>query len=661
MNVLKSLFFLPAFLLLFTACEEKPRAAEHFKEIPVERDSVCTYLLEEDYYDDSTYFPTFQSYFDRKMAQKDYSAAAEALAIVCDQNIYFCLFEPEFLQRVEEFQRDYGNRIPADSATFLDNYIGAHYCEHEQYRRAISYFRRVTARKAVDYYTCNNIGYAYTDMGFCYSAIGDQQRALVCNQKALDYFSRTGNIGGKGNAYNSIYLALLLTKDYPRAEVYLDKAIEAYKQTGEQWNIFIGLHNKILLYEEMDHPKMYSLIDSTYRYFNDSGAEDRSVKIAIYTYYVKKMIHDGDLPAAKKALSDIEEDVEILGSPTSDADYIIARAKYEMANGKEVADIHLIEQALAAAEENEHYQNQLSFIDVLKNDALLKNDFRKALLYSEKEKEANRLMATERMKVRTAELDRKYQVRESHQQIELQKESLLAKNSIIALLVTLLAGFFLLVLILRNRQKQRKSRLEARRAKVFTRQLLEKTEEERKRIAGDLHDSVSHELLSLKRTIGGNDEAGDKIDAILNDIRVISRNLHPIMFEKVRLADSVEQLIERAQSHYDLLVTAEIAYHSSLSVSDELQVYRIIQESLSNTIKYAGAIAAKVTIVETPKSVLIEIRDNGKGFDVEEKLNGPGAFGLHNIMERSRAMGGSATIVSDTGGTIVTVELKKNA
>ena len=150
-----------------------------------------------------------------------------------------------------------------------------------------------------------------------------------------------------------------------------------------------------------------------------------------------------------------------------------------------------------------------------------------------------------------------------------------------------------------------------------------------------------------------------KIDAIINDIRIISRNLHPIMFDKIGLKASVEQLVERTQSVNDFMVTAEVEYANTLSNSEELQLYRIIQEALSNIIKYANTVAAKITIQEKNNSIFIEIKDNGKGFNVSEKLNGKNASGLHNIIERSRAIGGEAKIFSDINGTIITIEIKK--
>lgn len=99
----------------------------------------------------------------------------------------------------------------------------------------------------------------------------------------------------------------------------------------------------------------------------------------------------------------------------------------------------------------------------------------------------------------------------------------------------------------------------------FTKQLLQNTEEERKRIASDLHDSISHELLNLKY-IFRKDSAtvNTKINSIINDIRGISRNLHPVMFDKIGLQPNIEQLVERIQQQNDFMVSTEIQYRNPL-------------------------------------------------------------------------------------------------
>jgi two-component system NarL family sensor kinase len=263
-------------------------------------------------------------------------------------------------------------------------------------------------------------------------------------------------------------------------------------------------------------------------------------------------------------------------------------------------------------------------------------------------------------RVKIAELETKYQTQKKVQEIQFQKQTISKKNFTIILLVSVFVVLVLILMIYFLKQKQKKLKIEKTQSQQFTKQLLDKTEEERKRIATDLHDSVSHELLNLKNTTEQNhEELNSKIDFIINDIRAISRNLHPVLFEKVGLQSSMEQLVDRIQNNHDFMITTEIEYHQTLSKESELQLYRIVQEAVSNIIKYSDAIAAKVTLKENQQKITLEIIDNGKGFSVEETLHTNDSFGLHNIFERSKAIGGIAQITSNEKGTKIVVEIKK--
>lgn len=651
-------FLVPVCLLLFSGCEEKEGTEVIFKEVPVKLDATCTWLEEKQHFHNEEYDRVFQDYYNEKLNQNDYVSAAKALEIVAENHSYYSSFDSSFQVTIQSFRQLYAGKLPRSKTTFLDNYMANYYSDQGDFREAITYYEPITRIKAEDFYTCTNIAYAYCDMAFCYSSVGDQEAALEANLKSLSFFNRTDDPSGKSTVYTNLFLVHLFTKNYGAAEIYIDKSIQGYRERNDTTNLFISMVNKNLLYEETGNPARYSLIDSTYRYFNACKLNDPSLKISIYTEYSKKLVHDGKAAEAGQILTALEPEVKELDSPFSDAEYIAAKAEYELAANKGILDVGLIERALAIVEENEHYQTQLSYYDVLKNDAILKKDYRKALSYSEKAKIATEHLATEKMMIKTAELDKQHQAEKRQQKIAIQGKAISNGKTTIALLISLIVGLLLVVIIVQSAQQQKKIKSESRRAQQYTWQLLQKTEEERKRIASDLHDSVSHELLNLKHSMGS-ETAGDKIDVIINDIRSISRNLHPVMFEKVGLAASIDQLTERAQAVNGLMVTADIAYDSSLSVSDELQVYRIIQEGLSNIIKYAEAVAAKITIHMDNDDFHIEIKDNGKGFNVNETLSGGDAFGLHNIIERSKAIGGTAKITSDKTGTIITISLKK--
>ena len=255
-------------------------------------------------------------------------------------------------------------------------------------------------------------------------------------------------------------------------------------------------------------------------------------------------------------------------------------------------------------------------------------------------------------------LEEKYERTKIENQARLYQAELKTQKGKNALFLALFIGALLAFVVYYLFQNQQKLKQESANQLNFTKQLLENIEDERKRIASDLHDSISHELLVLKSpSFQNSDRFNGKIDHIINDIRIISRNLHPVMFDTTGLRFNIEALVERVQHQHNFLVTTDIDYQNSLPVSTELQLYRIIQEALTNVIKYADAHAAKISIVERNGVVAVEIKDNGKGFEVEKMLNNGKAFGLHNIVARSRAIGGEAKITSSAAGTDINLNV----
>lgn len=647
-------------MLFISACSKQKGKVIYHHTSQTHTDTKISWLYDRDNFHEKHYYAVFSKSYANYLEKGRIDQAASILNALTEQEMYYSFFRKSTLDTVRSFQEKYARQLPWDQTLFIQSYIGNSYINQTNYRDAIPYFRKLTSYKPFDYNTCVEIAHGYGDLAFCHFAMGQHSKALRYNAEALKLFSKTDNYTGIGGIYDNMALIYLYTKNYPRAEVYFDKAMRSHKRAGESGNVMISLHNKIILYQEMDNPNQFRLIDSTYHVFRQSKVKDESLDVALSSFYVDMLLHEGRYSEAKAVISDMKVLVDKLNSVASDADYIISLANYEVKAGQGIKDIPLIEKALAALEDQDDYQNQVAFAQVLKEDALLKKDYQKAYLYSEKVKDAENNISNQKIITKTMELNKLYETRHKEEQIARQKETISNGRLTIVLLFSLLMGFLLVIMIVFYRQKQKKTRLENQRAQQYTKQLLDKTEEERRRIASDLHDSVSHELLNLKHSMGENSPtAGEKIDSIIKDIRSISRNLHPVMFEKVGLSASINQLLDRAQSINQLMVTSDIVYSSSLSVSDELQVYRIIQEALSNIIKYAEAVAAKIILSEDQQGLTIRIKDNGKGFNVAETLSRKDAFGLHNIIERSKAIGGQAKIHSDKHGTTITIYIKK--
>lgn len=272
----------------------------------------------------------------------------------------------------------------------------------------------------------------------------------------------------------------------------------------------------------------------------------------------------------------------------------------------------------------------------------------------------NTIYNADGFKDKLQELEVKYETTKKEQDIHLKEEIITGNKRLIALLIIAIITLILMIALYITIQRRKKLVKEKAQWQLFTKQLLNKTENERKRIATDLHDSVNNDLLLIKSGLRKNapQETESKIDDLMNHVRAISRNLHPIMFEELGLQDSIEQLVQRIQEHNHFILNTEIDYYGCLTSTDELQLYRIIQEAVNNMIKYSDAEAGIIKLNEDKDKLVIEIKDNGKGFNVADTLSSKKSFGLHNIIERSKAINGTAGITSNQNGTIINIEIQ---
>lgn len=653
-------------LFLLTSCVNKKEELYVYKKpAETQMDSVARWLKNESNFFEPNYDSLFNNYYENKIKIKNFQEAMVTLKNVSANAIRFNSFKKSFRDKIAFFSDNYRSKITnKNELFFLNMYLGKYYMDKSEFEKAIQFFTLGTKHQVVDFETCDSKATSFYYMAFCYFCLGKQDLAIQNNFKALELFNKTERKDPLGAVYSNLYAIYVSNKDYKNAEKYLNKSSYYLKLNKEKnlMNIYNMLFNKFQLYEETNQlEKRRLLTDSTLAAFKKSKLNNPSVKISLYLMDFSVKLDDGNVTAADKILKSIKSDVIALNSDYDTDDYNTALALLEIKKSG-IKNTKVIIDAIPALKEKRHFQGVQDAYSILYQDAVKKKQFEKALDYYGQFQQASDSLGNQVVAQKVEELKTKYETQKKEQQIQLQKTTILNKNTTIALLVSLFLGLFLTVIVYSTKQKQKKIKVEKENVQQYAKQLIEKTEEERKRIASDLHDSVSHELLILKSAFEQKtDDIYSKIDSILNIIRRISRNLHPVMFDKIGLQASVEQLIENAQSDNNFMVTADIDYANSLSNADALQLYRIIQESLTNIIKYSDAIAAKITIVDHPDVLFIEIKDNGKGFNVSEALNGKNAFGLHNIIERSRAIGGEAKITSDANGTIITVKVKKQS
>jgi PAS domain S-box-containing protein len=212
--------------------------------------------------------------------------------------------------------------------------------------------------------------------------------------------------------------------------------------------------------------------------------------------------------------------------------------------------------------------------------------------------------------------------------------------------------------------------------KELTARVLQAQEEERKRLARELHDDTAQSLSTLLINVdllepflpadsgqlrGGLDRIRDLTKRTLDTVRALSHGLRPTILDDFGLVAALRWYVDEYEDTFGVHVDVEIGSpREPLTPDVELALFRIAQEALTNSGKYADAARARLTLTFPDSRAVLTIADNGKGFD-RQLVSGPskhGGLGLYGMQERADLLGATLNIVTQPGkGTRVTVSV----
>jgi PAS domain S-box-containing protein len=195
-------------------------------------------------------------------------------------------------------------------------------------------------------------------------------------------------------------------------------------------------------------------------------------------------------------------------------------------------------------------------------------------------------------------------------------------------------------------------------------------EDERKRLGFDLHDGVCQELIgvaimihSVRERMTLSEQVGADVlaravgylNAVVEHLRLLARELRPMLLQDLGLADSLASLAAGMTSSERSVTLRLLTPIPRLADGVELAVYRIAQEALTNAVRHSQARAITASLTRVDGHLRLEVRDDGCGFDVVTRSSD--ALGLTGMQERAVALGGSLAVDSVVGqGTVVTLE-----
>ncbi len=219
----------------------------------------------------------------------------------------------------------------------------------------------------------------------------------------------------------------------------------------------------------------------------------------------------------------------------------------------------------------------------------------------------------------------------------------------------------------------RERRLADAKLKKLTQRIIDTQEEERGRVARELHDSISQILVGARYTLElarrrlglGDPRAGeslttgiDRLNGAIVEVRRISRDLRPGVLDDLGLGPALQSLVEEFGRRTGIETEFEtVVFRNRLDQDAKIALYRIAQEALTNIEKHSGATRIRLMVRGNKNGAILRIEDNGQGMEATKRDQGEGGLGLRNMAERIEQLDGSFRILSSNTGTVIEAQV----
>lgn len=476
--------------------------------------------------------------------------------------------------------------------------------------------------------TLNDLGILYKNLHRYNEAINYYRRSLFFSTKANNTRSIALTTSNIGTIFSE-------TNKYDSAKYYYETALPIAKKSGDSNAIATVLSN---LGEVYGNVKQYDL-SLSYMYQClpiDKALDD---KYGIVTDYLN-----------------------IAGTLMKLRKFAIAKPYLDSANKLSVEE-GLVQQHLNALNSLSTYYTAI-------------NDMENADIYTTQLELLRDSLLNQETQDNISEINTKYETSKKEGEILKQRLQISQRNYMIGgILGVLILGSLLgFSYYRRNKLKQEKKLQQEviKQQDLSTKAVIVAEENERKRIAADLHDGVGQILSAAKMNLSAFENeipfsnenqkiAFEKVihlvDESCKEIRSVSHQMMPNALLKSGLASAVKEFLDKLDSRILKVNLHTEGLNERIDSNIETVLYRVIQECVNNVIKHSGANMLDISLIKDSDGIAVTIEDNGKGFDTNDKLKFEG-IGLKNIATRIGYLKGTVDFDSKLGnGTLVAIHV----
>lgn len=518
---------------------------------------------------------------------------------------------------------------------------------------------------------------AYNALGITYKYTSDFDSAALYYFKTLELCELINYEWGIGPTLLNLGKVYIELKDFENARKYTEQSIVYSSKLNVIRNVALAYTNLgiIAISENKNSEALkhyYKALDYNKQIENEIGINNLFINIG--NVYKSEQKYEKALEHYKKAI----DAFSIIGYKTGLVSALMSSADVYTSLGQYKKAFQLLDSCLLITFDTGEKHKRIDVYESIYRACLQAENFRRAFEYLEKFHELKDSIYNIEKEQIITELLLKYEKEKDQALILMLENENLAKDlslrkrtnqrniylfsglGIVAIILFLLIYFRLKARKDGIISAQRILQLEEEKKLLAARSIVEGQEEERKRIAKDLHDGLGVILSTVKmhlsiikdKSVENKpmiEKASKLLEQATGDVRRISHNMMPGLLTKLGLFEATEDLFDRINETEEIKANLWIdGEQTRFPENIEIMLYRIIQELVNNTIKHAEATILSLNIEVQSGLLKIDYSDNGKGFNVDEKLDSK-TMGLSSMQSRVNFLNGKVDIESEKG------------
>lgn len=523
------------------------------------------------------------------------------------------------------------------------------------------------------------IGTTHANLGNNFQLLAQYDSAVYHYETAVKYFERIGNTFMKARVYNLIQNTYGYLRQYDKGLQYGQKALAVLRKADDPIALCQVLVNIGNQYSAMEK------FDEALPYFNEALvlAKDHNYKVAELTCYLniadihfQKLDIDRMKPFYEKALIISREVEDVEGEAIANR----GKALYYLFKRNEKEAYKYILAAAALTEKSGFRLQHIKNLESMANILFALGRYEDAEKVLQKATELNNAAIGDNVQQAAALLSKQFETEKKEARIQLQQAQLRQKNILNYILIGSAAALGIISLLgyrnYRNKQKLQQAKideLETEKQLTATEAVRRGEEQERTRLAKDLHDGLGGMLSGIKYSFQNMKEnliltpenaqaferSIDMLDSSIQEMRRVAHNLMPEILIRYGLNTALKEFCDEMARNTSIWVNYQPIgmENETIEQTTAVGIYRIVQELVNNAIKHASAKNVLVQVHLLENTLAVTVEDDGKGFDTSV-LNRSNSIGWINIRNRVDFLKGKLDLQSEPGkGTSVLIEL----